>query len=447
MIVRISPRSVVRAFLVCRRISYRVPVAGLASACISKHCHAPPATLMSPLLVRNYSTAPHQLLPQDVKCEEEDLPGYKPEDFYPVRLGDVFESRYRVIAKLGFGVGSSVWLCRDLDSGDYLTMKVCTRQKAGVATQSTSEVAVARHIQAIDGEHPGGRYLRLMLGEFTIHGPVGEHRCLLYAPLGMTYTEFRNVLPDCMLDKTLLQQTYQLILIGLDLLHQAGVVHTDISPNNILLGAQDPSFFSSIEQSESENPSARKVLQDRTIYCSQSMPITDGTPVLCDFGAARIGEGKFRGDVMPDFYRAPEVILGMEWDCKIDIWSIGVMVWDLFEGGRLFYALKNRILDDEQHLAEMVALMGPPPRSFLERSEQCRKYWDAEGRWIAATPIPEQSLDAREWRLEGEDHRLLLEFLSKIFRWLPEERASAEELISHPFLMQAHEQLQRASTS
>lgn len=29
---------------------------------------------------------------------------------------------------------------------------------------------------------------------------------------------------------------------------------------------------------------------------------------------------------MPDFYRAPEVILGMEWDEKIDIWCVGLMV-------------------------------------------------------------------------------------------------------------------------
>ncbi|OJD16413.1 CMGC/SRPK protein kinase [Emergomyces pasteurianus Ep9510] len=444
MAVRISPRSVVRPILICRRIPYYFPIAGRPPP-MSKYSHTLPQTIMSSPLIRNSSTTPHPLLPQDVKCEEEDLPGYKPKDFYPVGLGDVFESRYKVIAKLGFGVGSSVWLCRDVKSGDYLTMKVCTRQTAGITAQATNEVAVARHIRAIDGVHPGDRYLRLVLGEFTIHGPAGEHRCLLYAPLGMTYTEFRNLLPDRVLDKALLQQTYQLILIGLDLLHQAGVVHTDISPNNILLGARDSSLFSRIERSELENPSARKVLHDRTIYRSQAMPITDGTPVLCDFGAARIGEGKFRGDVMPDFYRAPEVILGMEWDCKIDIWSIGVMVWDLFEDGRLFYALKNRILDDEQHLAEMVALMGPPPRSFLERSEKSRKYWDAEGRWIAATPIPEQSLDAREWRLEGEDHRLLLDFLCKIFRWLPEERASAQELISHPFLMQAHEQLHEAS--
>jgi len=32
----------------------------------------------------------------------------------PQQLGDVFDSRYQVVAKLGFGTASTVWLCRDL---------------------------------------------------------------------------------------------------------------------------------------------------------------------------------------------------------------------------------------------------------------------------------------------------------------------------------------------
>lgn len=56
------------------------------------------------------------------------------------------------------------------------------------------------------------------------------------------------------------------------------------------------------------------------------MPLTYGAPVICDFGAARMGDGKHHGDVMPGVYRAPEIIMGMEWDSKIDIWSVGVMV-------------------------------------------------------------------------------------------------------------------------
>jgi len=55
------------------------------------------------------------------------------------------------------------------------------------------------------------------------------------------------------------------------------------------------------------------------------MPPTKGLPFLSDFGASRRG-GLFSGDVMPGVYRAPEIITSMEWDCKIDIWSIGVMV-------------------------------------------------------------------------------------------------------------------------
>lgn len=54
-------------------------------------------------------------LPLGVKIEEETVPDYKEERFYPVRLGDIFHSRYKVLAKLGFGTASTVWLCRDLE--------------------------------------------------------------------------------------------------------------------------------------------------------------------------------------------------------------------------------------------------------------------------------------------------------------------------------------------
>ena len=75
-----------------------------------------------------------------------------------------------------------------------------------------------------------------------------------------------------------------------------------------------------------ERPIARKVLEDRTTYNSRPMPFSAGQPVLCDLGEARIGDLKHTGDIMPGIYRAPEVILGMSWDEKVDIWALGVMV-------------------------------------------------------------------------------------------------------------------------
>lgn len=53
-------------------------------------------------------------LPLDHEVEEETVPQYKPEKFYPVRLGEVICSKYQIVAKLGFGTSSTIWLCRDL---------------------------------------------------------------------------------------------------------------------------------------------------------------------------------------------------------------------------------------------------------------------------------------------------------------------------------------------
>lgn len=84
----------------------------------------------------------------------------------------------------------------------------------------------------------------------------------------------------------------------------------------------------------------------------------------------------------------------------------------------------------------MVSLMGPPPRSFLERSPKCSQYWDAEGNWVSATPITNQSLETRERRLKGKDQDLLLSLVQKILRWLPEDRPSAEDLFEDELLEQ-----------
>jgi hypothetical protein len=45
--------------------------------------------------------------------EEETVPTYEPQRFYPAKLGEVFYSRYTVVSKLGFGMNSTIWLCRD----------------------------------------------------------------------------------------------------------------------------------------------------------------------------------------------------------------------------------------------------------------------------------------------------------------------------------------------
>lgn len=89
-------------------------------------------------------------------------------------------------------------------------------------------------------------------------------------------------------------------------------------------------LFEQIEAIELATPAPRKVLSERSIYLSYEIGKTHGPAVITDYGAARLSDPdkdeKHSGDVMPGPYRSPEIILGGEWDSKIDMWSLGVMV-------------------------------------------------------------------------------------------------------------------------
>lgn len=54
------------------------------------------------------------LIPHNILIEEEHLPVYARNSFYPVRLGDIFKGRYEVLVKLGYGTTSTIWLAQDL---------------------------------------------------------------------------------------------------------------------------------------------------------------------------------------------------------------------------------------------------------------------------------------------------------------------------------------------
>jgi serine/threonine protein kinase len=55
---------------------------------------------------------------------------------------------------------------------------------------------------------------------------------------------------------------------------------------------------------------------------------------ICDFGTAiSKKEKKHRTDeIVPRFYRAPEIILGHPYDHKIDIWSAGCTLLEIATG-------------------------------------------------------------------------------------------------------------------
>lgn len=47
------------------------------------------------------------------RLEEETLLDYQRHEFFPVFIGMTLKERYEVLAKLGWGSGSTVWFCKD----------------------------------------------------------------------------------------------------------------------------------------------------------------------------------------------------------------------------------------------------------------------------------------------------------------------------------------------
>ncbi len=61
-----------------------------------------------------FSSNPARNTDHTVAAEDPDR--YCAGGYHPVRLGDVYNDRYQVLRKLGFGLYSTVWLARDLRS-------------------------------------------------------------------------------------------------------------------------------------------------------------------------------------------------------------------------------------------------------------------------------------------------------------------------------------------
>jgi len=95
-----------------------------------------------------------------------------------------------------------------------------------------------------------------------------------------------------------------------------------------MLGIEDDTIFKTFGEEEWTEPSTGKVDGDPIIYQTRDVDIPDNPShaVLCDFGDAQFGEEMYIGEVMLDLYWAPEIVLGIPWNEKIEVWSVGLMV-------------------------------------------------------------------------------------------------------------------------
>ncbi|KAL1847409.1 hypothetical protein VTK73DRAFT_10348 [Phialemonium thermophilum] len=389
----------------------------------------------APLPPLRFPSAGFETVSKSEVLEEEQFDEFRQGRYYPVHIGDVYASRYQVIGKLGFGTASTVWLSRDLHAHEYVALKAYTLEGGDRGEMETYEI-----LKTANPSHPGYGCVRTALGSFTLHRSEGDHQCLVHKPMWDSLRDLLRRNPSRRFTENLLKGTLQYVFSGLDYLHsECKLVHTDIKADNLLQEMADKSILEAFTQAELNSPSPRKTVNGYTIYKSRTfnLPKEFGGVVLSDFGSAVRGDRKRNHDAQPDVYRSPEVMLKTEWSYPVDIWNVGVMIWDLFEGKHMFYGddPDGRGYSTRAHLAEVVALLGPPPLDMIERGLRAREFSSEDGRWIADVPIPQgTSLEASEENLAGENKREFLRFMRGMLQWRPEDRKTARQLLEEPWI-------------
>uniref|UniRef100_A0AAY4BHE3 non-specific serine/threonine protein kinase n=1 Tax=Denticeps clupeoides TaxID=299321 RepID=A0AAY4BHE3_9TELE len=172
--------------------------------------------------------------------EQEDPNDYCKGGYHHVKIGDLFNGKYHVIRKLGWGHFSTVWLAWDIQGKRFVAMKVVKSAEHYTET-AVDEIKLLRAVRNTDPEDPNREKVVQLLDDFKISGINGTHVCMVFEVLGhhllkwIIKSNYQGLPPPCV--KSIIRQVLQ----GLDYLHsKCKIIHTDIKPENILMTVNEP---------------------------------------------------------------------------------------------------------------------------------------------------------------------------------------------------------------
>ena len=262
---------------------------------------------------------------------------------------------FEVGKPLGRGKFGSVYLAREKQSQFIVALKVLTKselQAHKVEHQLRREIEIQSHLR-----HPN--ILRLY-GYF--HDDTRVYLILEYAPGGELYKQLQKhkKFPPCRVAAIV-----KCLAKALNHCHKRGVIHRDLKPENLLLDA-------------------------------------NGDVKIADFGWCVHALSSRRTTLCGTLdYLAPEMVKGSPHTDKVDVWSLGVLMYEL--------------------------LYGDPPFLAQGHGETYRRIVEVDLHF----PEPDAKMDQASARSMESARNLIRQLLVKN----PEERMRLEDVLLHPWIV------------
>ncbi|KAJ3048073.1 hypothetical protein HK097_010914 [Rhizophlyctis rosea] len=169
-------------------------------------------------------------------------------------------------------------------------------------------------------------------------------------------------------DENLIPALTAQILLGLEYLHNRGVIHRDIKAANILLDFTGVAKISDFGVSKNINPSRRVSHRTSQRHSKAFSAVTTSSAAMSKADQRM----SMRGTVS---WMAPEVVkserFGTGYAANVDVWSLACVVLEMYTGGEKPW---NELRDDFQVLYKLSQNAAPPIPEDLNICEDGRKF-------------------------------------------------------------------------